>query len=124
MNENENMEQVQETETIQETPPEIVIDYKAEFEKSNETVKQLQTELAMERHHVVPEHRELISATLKKLVDENTDDEKAFELMQRMYPEAFRPKVPEFSVPTTGMSGIRDKKGFLAGFTGKKPLIE
>ena len=84
MNENENMEQVQETETIQETSPEIVIDYKAEFEKSNETIKQLQTELAMERHHVVPEHHELISATLKKLTDENTDDEKAFELMQKM----------------------------------------
>ncbi|MDE5557018.1 MAG: hypothetical protein K2J32_04900 [Ruminococcus sp.] len=81
MNENENTEQVQETETIQETAPEIVIDYKAEFEKSNETIKQLQTELAMERHHVVPEHRELISATLNKLADESTSEEKVFELI-------------------------------------------
>ena len=101
MNENENTEQVQETETIQETAPEIVIDYKAKFEKSNETIRQLRTELSMERHHVVPEHREL---------------------MQKMYPEAFKPKVPEFSVSTTGVSGIRDKSGFLAGFTGNKPL--
>ena len=122
MNENENTEQVQEPEAIQETAPEFVIDYKAEFEKSNETIKQLQTELAMERHHVVPKHRELISATLVKLADESTSEEKAFELMQRMYPEAFNPKVPEFSVSTTGVSGIRDKSGFLAGFTGNKPL--
>ncbi|MCM1316043.1 MAG: hypothetical protein NC205_09330 [Prevotella sp.] len=121
---NENMEQVQETETIQETAPEIIIDYKAEFEKSSETIKKLQTELAMERHHVIPEHRELISATLVKLADESTSEEKAFELMQKMYPEAFKPKVPEFSVSTTGVSGIRDKdkSGFLAGFTGNKPL--
>ena len=119
---NENTEQVQETETIQGTAPEIVIDYKAEFEKSSETIKQLQTELAMERHHVIPEHRELISATLNKLADESTSEEKAFELMQKMYPEAFKPKVPEFSVSTTGVSGIRDKSGFLAGFTGNRPL--
>lgn len=123
MNENENTEQVQENETVQETAPEIVIDYKAEFEKSNETIKQLQTELAMERYHVVPEHRELISATLVKLADESTSEEKAFELMRKMYPEAFRPKVPEFSVSTTGISGTREEKSsFLAGLTGKIPL--
>lgn len=120
---NENTEQMQETETIQETEPEIVIDYKAEFEKSSETIKQLQTELVMERHHVVPEHRELISATLDKLADESTSEEKAFELMQKMYPEAFKPKVPEFSVHTTGISGLREEKSsFLAGLTGKIPL--
>ncbi|MCM1509090.1 MAG: hypothetical protein NC177_18420 [Ruminococcus flavefaciens] len=124
MFENENIEQVQETETVQETTPEIVIDYKAEYEKSAETVKQLQTELTLERHHVVPEHRELISSTLTKLSDENTNEEKVFELMQKMYPEAFKPKVPEFSVSTTGagMSSLKDKNGFLAGFTGKIPL--
>lgn len=120
---NENTEQVQEIETVQETTPETVIDYKAEFEKSSETIKQLQAELVMERHHVVSEHRELISATLDKLADESTSEEKAFELMRKMYPEAFRPKVPEFSVSTTGISGIREEKSsFLAGLTGKIPL--
>ena len=123
MNENKSTEQVQEPETIQETSPEIVIDYKAELEKSSETIKQLQTELVMERYHVVPEHRELISATLDKLADESTSEEKAFELMRKMYPEAFRPKVPEFSVSTTGVSGLREEKSsFLAGLTGKIPL--
>ena len=116
MNENEIMEQVQ------ETTPEIVIDYKSEFKRLNETVKQLQTDIVMERHHVLPEHRKLISETFNKLSDESTDETKAFELMQRMYPEAFRPKVPEFSVPNSGPAETKEKSSFLAGLTGKIPL--
>ena len=98
-------------------------DYKAECEKARETIKQLQKDIVMTRYHVMPEHRELISKTFDKLVGEDTTEEKAFELMQKMYPEAFRPKVPEFSASTPGIPEMyKEKSDFLAGLTGKIPL--
>ncbi|MDE5834140.1 MAG: hypothetical protein K2H26_01310 [Ruminococcus sp.] len=123
MNENENAEQVK------ETIPETIIDYKAEWEKATaelekakEIIEQLKKELMLERYHILPEHYEFISATLEKLVDENISEEKAFEIMEKVYPEAFKPKLPEFSVHTTGISVPKEKSSFLAGLTGKIPL--
>ncbi|MDE6502267.1 MAG: hypothetical protein K2K02_04575 [Ruminococcus sp.] len=113
---NENAEQVK------ETTPETFIDYKAELEKAKEIIEQLKKELMLERHHILPEHYEFISATLKKLVDENINEEKAFEIIEKVYPEAFKPKLPEFSVHTTGISVPKEKSSFLAGLTGKIPL--
>ena len=111
---NENSEQVQETDAEQQA-----IDYKTEWEKANETIKKLQADVFTARHHITPEYSELIHSTFNKLVNANTDQEKAMEIMHKMYPNAF---LPTFSIDTELSKVEEEKSSFLSGLTGKIPI--
>ncbi len=122
MNENENSEQMQETEAEQQA-----IDYKTEtinvkqeLEKANETIKKLKLDIFTARHNIEPEYSELIYSTFNKLVNADTNQEKALEVLHQMYPNAF---LPTFSVHTEELSKAeKEKSSFLSGLNGKIPL--